>query len=167
MPAREPAMTRKEYTGEDITVTFDLKRCIHARNCFLQLPEVFDPLETSVGAARQCQCRGSGGDDPHLLRAWHFGVVPASKSARRESIDWLCWRTDHWFWRAMFASRMAGVKPAWRYAGVDCQKTSPIATTAMWKAGSRQRASLRQKRHPRPKRLADLRMSRAAPTGRW
>ncbi|NDW53116.1 CDGSH iron-sulfur domain-containing protein [Aliiroseovarius sp. PrR006] len=36
-------MTRKEYTGEEITVTFDLKRCIHARNCFLQLPDVFDP----------------------------------------------------------------------------------------------------------------------------
>lgn len=36
-------MTRKEYTGQDITVTFDLGRCIHARNCFLQLPDVFDP----------------------------------------------------------------------------------------------------------------------------
>lgn len=36
-------MKRKEYSGQDITVTFDLGRCIHARNCFLQLPEVFDP----------------------------------------------------------------------------------------------------------------------------
>ena len=36
-------MNRKEYTGQDITVTFDLGRCIHARNCFLQLPDVFDP----------------------------------------------------------------------------------------------------------------------------
>ena len=38
-------MKRKEYAGQDITVTFDLKRCIHARNCFLQLPEVFDPAK--------------------------------------------------------------------------------------------------------------------------
>lgn len=36
-------MKRKEYTGQDITVTFDLGRCIHARNCFLQLPDVFNP----------------------------------------------------------------------------------------------------------------------------
>ncbi|MCK8464240.1 CDGSH iron-sulfur domain-containing protein [Aliiroseovarius sp. S1339] len=36
-------MKRKEYTGQDITVGFDLGRCIHSRNCFLQLPEVFDP----------------------------------------------------------------------------------------------------------------------------
>lgn len=36
-------MGRKAYTGSDITITFDLKRCIHARNCFLQLSEVFDP----------------------------------------------------------------------------------------------------------------------------
>lgn len=36
-------MTRKEYTGENITITFDMKRCIHARNCFLKLPQVFDP----------------------------------------------------------------------------------------------------------------------------
>ncbi|SMR81599.1 Uncharacterized Fe-S cluster protein YjdI [Aliiroseovarius halocynthiae] len=38
-------MKLKEYAGQDITVTFDLKRCIHARNCFLQLPEVFDPTK--------------------------------------------------------------------------------------------------------------------------
>ena len=36
-------MKRKEYAGKDITVTFDMKRCIHARNCFLKLPQVFDP----------------------------------------------------------------------------------------------------------------------------
>ncbi len=36
-------MTRKTYTGESIAVTFDMKRCIHARNCFLRLPDVFDP----------------------------------------------------------------------------------------------------------------------------
>jgi len=34
---------RKEYKGTEITVTFDLARCIHARNCFLKLPDVFDP----------------------------------------------------------------------------------------------------------------------------
>ncbi len=33
----------KTYTGTDIEIAFDLKRCIHARNCFLKLPEVFDP----------------------------------------------------------------------------------------------------------------------------
>ncbi|OJI92525.1 putative Fe-S cluster protein YjdI [Planktotalea frisia] len=38
-------MKRKEYAGKDITVTFDLKRCIHARNCFLKLPQVFDPAQ--------------------------------------------------------------------------------------------------------------------------
>jgi len=35
--------TRKRYDGENITVTFDLKRCVHARNCWLTLPQVFDP----------------------------------------------------------------------------------------------------------------------------
>ena len=38
-------MRRKEYEGKDITVTFDMKRCIHARNCFLKLPQVFDPAQ--------------------------------------------------------------------------------------------------------------------------
>ena len=38
-------MRRKEYEGTDITVTFDMKRCIHARNCFLKLPQVFDPSQ--------------------------------------------------------------------------------------------------------------------------
>lgn len=38
-------MRRKSYQGQDITVTFDMSRCIHARNCFLKLPEVFDPSQ--------------------------------------------------------------------------------------------------------------------------
>lgn len=33
----------KTYNGEDISISFDMKRCIHARNCFLKLPQVFDP----------------------------------------------------------------------------------------------------------------------------
>ncbi len=33
----------KTYTGKDIAISFDMKRCIHARNCFLKLPQVFDP----------------------------------------------------------------------------------------------------------------------------
>lgn len=33
----------KTYTGADIEIGFDMKRCIHARNCFLKLPQVFDP----------------------------------------------------------------------------------------------------------------------------
>ncbi len=36
-------MSRKSYDGEAITVTFDLGRCVHARNCYLKLPQVFDP----------------------------------------------------------------------------------------------------------------------------
>ena len=36
-------MARKTYDGADISVSFDMKRCIHARNCFLKLPKVFDP----------------------------------------------------------------------------------------------------------------------------
>lgn len=38
-------MRRKSYEGADITVTFDMSKCIHARNCFLKLPEVFDPAK--------------------------------------------------------------------------------------------------------------------------
>lgn len=38
-------MKRKEYVGQDITVTFDMSKCIHARNCFLKLPEAFDPAQ--------------------------------------------------------------------------------------------------------------------------
>ncbi|MDD9922265.1 MAG: (4Fe-4S)-binding protein [Boseongicola sp.] len=33
----------KKYSGEQIEISFDMKRCIHARNCFLKLPQVFDP----------------------------------------------------------------------------------------------------------------------------
>ena len=35
----------KTYTGEAIEIAFDMKRCIHARNCFLKLPKVFDPSQ--------------------------------------------------------------------------------------------------------------------------
>lgn len=38
-------MAPRRYTGRDITVSFDMKRCIHARNCFLKLPKVFDPAQ--------------------------------------------------------------------------------------------------------------------------
>lgn len=34
-----------EYEGEDITVRYDVKRCIHVRECVRGLPEVFDPDE--------------------------------------------------------------------------------------------------------------------------
>jgi CDGSH-type Zn-finger protein/uncharacterized Fe-S cluster protein YjdI len=33
----------RSYTGEAIEITFRMDRCIHARNCFLKLPQVFDP----------------------------------------------------------------------------------------------------------------------------
>lgn len=46
IPAKwEPQMPVKKYEGRDITITFDMKRCIHARNCFLKLPKVFDPAQ--------------------------------------------------------------------------------------------------------------------------
>ena len=35
----------RSYTGTDIEVSFDMSRCIHARNCFLTLPDVFDPSQ--------------------------------------------------------------------------------------------------------------------------
>lgn len=38
-------MPAKKYEGREITITFDMKRCIHARNCFLKLPKVFDPAQ--------------------------------------------------------------------------------------------------------------------------
>lgn len=31
------------YKGKDLTVTYDVKRCIHAAECVKGLPEVFDP----------------------------------------------------------------------------------------------------------------------------
>jgi CDGSH-type Zn-finger protein/uncharacterized Fe-S cluster protein YjdI len=33
----------RTYAGKDIEISFDMSRCIHARNCFLKLPQVFDP----------------------------------------------------------------------------------------------------------------------------
>ncbi len=33
----------RTYSGERIDISFDMARCIHARNCFLKLPQVFDP----------------------------------------------------------------------------------------------------------------------------
>ncbi|MDJ0820485.1 MAG: CDGSH iron-sulfur domain-containing protein [Paracoccaceae bacterium] len=33
----------KTYKGANIEIGFDMKRCIHARNCYLKLPQVFDP----------------------------------------------------------------------------------------------------------------------------
>lgn len=36
---------KKEYQGEDIVVSFDMALCVHARNCFLKLPDVFDPAQ--------------------------------------------------------------------------------------------------------------------------
>jgi uncharacterized Fe-S cluster protein YjdI len=39
---RGRARARKAYRSEKITVSFDLQRCIHARECVRGLPEVFD-----------------------------------------------------------------------------------------------------------------------------
>ncbi|WP_368186998.1 CDGSH iron-sulfur domain-containing protein [Aestuariibius sp. HNIBRBA575] len=35
----------KTYSGKDIEISFDMARCIHARACFLKLPQVFDPAK--------------------------------------------------------------------------------------------------------------------------
>ncbi len=35
-------MSKKTYRSDDINVTFDLERCIHAEECIRGLPEVFD-----------------------------------------------------------------------------------------------------------------------------
>ncbi len=35
----------RTYAGRDIEVSFDMSKCIHARNCFLKLPHVFDPAK--------------------------------------------------------------------------------------------------------------------------
>ncbi len=35
----------RSYFGKDIEISFDMSRCIHARNCFLTLPKVFDPAQ--------------------------------------------------------------------------------------------------------------------------
>lgn len=34
---------RKTYASQDITVSYDARRCIHARRCVHGAPEVFDP----------------------------------------------------------------------------------------------------------------------------
>ncbi len=36
-------MNPKRYPGRDITVTYDLQRCIHSEECARGLPAVFDP----------------------------------------------------------------------------------------------------------------------------
>lgn len=40
MPLKEKILT---YNGEEITVQYDIKRCIHAAKCVEGLPEVFNP----------------------------------------------------------------------------------------------------------------------------
>ncbi len=53
-------MSRKiqEYEGRDVTVCYDVKRCIHAAECVRGLPQVFDPdrkpwVEPDAAAADQ------------------------------------------------------------------------------------------------------------------
>ena len=48
----------RTYTGEAIEIAFDASRCIHARNCWLKLPKVFDPerrpwVEPDAGSAEE------------------------------------------------------------------------------------------------------------------
>ena len=37
-----PKFQRRNYTGKDINVSYDTRRCIHAAECVRKLPEVFD-----------------------------------------------------------------------------------------------------------------------------
>ena len=48
-------MARKEYRSERVVVSFDPKRCIHARYCVRGLPEVFDPSERPWVRPEQAQ----------------------------------------------------------------------------------------------------------------
>jgi len=48
----------REYEGDDLAVTFDIDRCIHAAECARGLPQVFDPerrpwIDTSQAAANK------------------------------------------------------------------------------------------------------------------
>lgn len=37
-----PKFRRRNYTGKDIHVSYDIRRCIHAAECVRGLPQVFD-----------------------------------------------------------------------------------------------------------------------------
>ncbi len=58
MLGKEGAVARRirEYKAEKINITYDIKRCIHARECVRRLPRVFDPdrrpwIDPSHGSA--------------------------------------------------------------------------------------------------------------------
>lgn len=42
-PAPKTTPKPRAYAGEGIEISFQMARCIHARNCYLKLPGVFDP----------------------------------------------------------------------------------------------------------------------------
>src|SRR6202795_4621759 len=43
MRTRRTSQKLRRYDGEDITITYDVKRCIRAEECVRGLPRVFDP----------------------------------------------------------------------------------------------------------------------------
>src|ERR1700730_13943015 len=43
MTTRLTFQTLRRYDAEDITISYDVKRCIHAEECVRGLPRVFDP----------------------------------------------------------------------------------------------------------------------------
>jgi CDGSH-type Zn-finger protein/uncharacterized Fe-S cluster protein YjdI len=43
MTTRLTSQKLRRYDGEDITISYDVKRCIHAEECVRGLPRVFDP----------------------------------------------------------------------------------------------------------------------------
>jgi CDGSH-type Zn-finger protein/uncharacterized Fe-S cluster protein YjdI len=43
MTTRLTFQTLRRYDGEDITISYDVRRCVHAEECVRGLPRVFDP----------------------------------------------------------------------------------------------------------------------------
>src|ERR1700738_1660316 len=43
MTTRLASQNLRRYNGKDITISYDMKRCIHAEECVRGLPRVFDP----------------------------------------------------------------------------------------------------------------------------
>jgi uncharacterized Fe-S cluster protein YjdI/CDGSH-type Zn-finger protein len=43
MTTRLTSQKLRRYDGEDITISYDVKRCVHAEECVRGLPRVFDP----------------------------------------------------------------------------------------------------------------------------
>ena len=52
---RQTSHKLRRYDGEDIAISYDMKRCIHAEECVRGLPRVFDPGRRVWVEATQAQ----------------------------------------------------------------------------------------------------------------